>query len=495
MPQQFVLSIDQGTTGSTVLIVDDQGSIVTSVNEEFPVYFPKPGWVEQDPTEIWENVQSVIAKALTEANLTHGDIAAIGITNQRETTILWDRKTGEPLGRAIVWQDRRTSAFCQQLREDGHEDLFQRKTGLMLDPYFSGTKLRWRFDDDPSIYERAQAGEIAFGTVDSWLLYKFTGDHLTDFTNASRTLLYDIGEKRWDDELCKVLDVPMGILPSVKNAGDDFGTTQGTSFGGVEVPILAVAGDQQAALFGHFGFQPGDSKNTYGTGSFAVANVGETFSGPAGGLLTTLGISAEGTPVYALEGSIFTTGAAVKWLRDDLKAVTSAGETETLARSVPDSGGVYMVPSFVGFGSPYWDADARAALLGVTLGTTTAHIARAVLEGIAYQVKDVIDAMEREGEQEITRLAVDGGATQNDFLMQFQADILGIPVIKRSVQETTGYGTALLAGLRAGVFNLDAVQKTVTVVREFTPSMSDEHRASLYEGWQRAVAATRTFKV
>lgn len=493
MAGSHILSIDQGTTGSTAIIIEPGGKPIASVNREFPNYFPRPGWVEQDANEIWHNVQEVIGLALGATSLSHSDIGAIGIANQRETTILWDRATGEPVTRAIVWQDRRTADFCQQLKEDGKERLFSGRTGLVLDPYFSGTKIRWMLENMDGLRSRAEKGELAFGTVDSWLLWKLTGEHATDFTNASRTLLYNIADHRWDEELLGTLNVPASLLPTVKNCADEFGHTRPEVFGGARCPVLGVAGDQQAALAGNFGFSPGASKNTYGTGSFVVANIGDEFQGAVGGLLTTLAADAEGKPLYAFEGSIFTTGAAVQWLRDEMGLIASARETEALAKGVEDTGGVMMVPSFVGFGSPYWDANARAALLGMTLGTSRAHIVRATLEGIAFQVKDVIEAMRGNSNEEIESLAVDGGGTDNGFLMQFQADILGIPVIKRSIRETTGYGAGLLAGMKAGLMDLSEIQQTVKVLQEFTPSMSQDEVQERYARWKKAVEQARQF--
>lgn len=492
MTQRFILGIDQGTTGSTALVIGPKGQVLGKYNQEFPQYFPRAGWVEHNPLEIWENVKFVMSQALQAAGVGYDRVAAIGITNQRETTVLWDRATGQPVHNAIVWQCRRTADKCQALREAGYEPLFRERTGLVLDPYFSGTKLAWLLEQSPETRRRAEAGELAFGTVETWLLSRLTGQHLTDFSNASRTLMFNIHTRQWDEELLGILGIPKAVLPEVRGLRSDFGRTMPTAFGGESVAVLATVGDQQAALAGHFGFSAGACKNTYGTGCFVVANMGQRNPGSAKGLLTTLAGDAQGQPVYALEGSIFMGGAIIQWLRDGLGIIGSAAETEALATSLADTGGVYLIPAFVGLGSPYWDSEARGAFLGLTRGSRREHLVRAALEAIAFQTRDVVDAMTREGGVSIPELAVDGGATANGFLMQFQADILGLPVVKRSINETTAYGAALFAGMEAGLFREEELRNSVTVERRYEPQMSTDERESRYAGWQQAVSKVLT---
>ncbi len=487
-----ILAIDQGTTGTTVMIFDAAGRIRGRGYSEFQQHYPRPGWVEHDPEEIWSVTQRVIRAALRNARVAAKEIAAIGITNQRETTVLWDRASGKPVHRAIVWQDRRTAPICEALKADGAELTIRQKTGLVTDPYFSGTKLKWLFDHVKQARQRA--GRLAFGTIDTWLMWKLTGGqlHATDYTNASRTLLYNIHDRRWDDELLRLLNVPADVLPQVVPSAGVAGITDARAFGAA-VPIAGIAGDQQAALFGQACFQPGMVKNTYGTGCFLLMYTGGEVVESRRGLLTTMACAADGTPAYALEGSVFIAGAAVQWLRDGLKLFKHAKDSERLARQVDSSLGVYMVPAFVGLGAPYWDAAARGALVGLTRGVTTAHITRATLESLAYQTRDVVDSMVADAGRPLTTLRVDGGAVANDFLMQFQADLSGVSVDRPKVAETTALGAALLAGLGVGVWksarDLERVRQTDRI---FRPRMAPEKREALYQGWRRAVAAVRS---
>jgi glycerol kinase len=489
--KRHVLAIDQGTTGTTVMVFDAAGKLRGRGYSEFRQYYPKPGWVEHDAEEIWRVTQRVIGIALRAAKLKAQDLAAIGITNQRETTVLWDRATGKPLHRAIVWQDRRTAPICDALRAQGAADAVRAKTGLVIDPYFSGTKLQWLFDHVKGA--RRRASQLAFGTIDSWLIWKLTGGqlHATDYTNASRTLLYNIHEWRWDDELLRLLNVPAEVLPSVVPSAGVAGITDKRAFG-AEVPIAGIAGDQQAALFGQACVRPGMVKNTYGTGCFLLMYTGEEAVASQRGLVTTAACGPQGQRAYALEGSIFVAGAAVQWLRDGLGLIKQAKESEALARKVDSTLGVYLVPAFVGLGAPYWDAAARGALVGLTRGVTKAHVTRATLESLAYQTRDVVDTMVAESGSQLGGLRVDGGAAANDFLMQFQADILGTTVDRPKVIETTALGAALLAGLGVGLWrpgDLDRVRKPDRV---FKPKMPPEQREALYQGWRRAVAAVRS---
>ncbi len=491
MPRRYILAIDQGTTGSTALVFDERGAVRGRGYSEFTQFYPKPGWVEHDPLEIWTVSLKVIRQALRAAKIRATDLAALGITNQRETTVLWDRRTGQPVHRAIVWQDRRTADLCARLTADGAEDLVRRRTGLVIDAYFSGTKLRWLFDHGRRL--RARAAQLAFGTVDSWLIWQLTGGraHVTDHTNASRTLLYDIHTHQWSPELLRLLDVPDAVLPSLVPSSGVVATTDAKILG-AEVPIAGIAGDQQAALFGQACFEPGMAKNTYGTGCFILMFTGDRAVTSRKGVLTTIACGADGRPAYALEGSIFVAGAAVQWLRDGLGLLKSARESERLATSVDSSLGVYVVPAFVGLGTPYWDSAARGAIVGLTRGVTRAHVVRATLEALAYQTRDVVDTMAAESGRALAGLRVDGGAAANDFLMQFQADVLGAPVDRPKIIETTALGAALLAGRGVGLWpDAARLERARTRDRLFRPKMRPERREALYAGWTRAVAAVR----
>ncbi len=491
--RRFVLALDQGTTGSTALLIDPDGAVRARGYTELPQHYPQPGWVEHDPAQIWSTTVQAASEAVASSGITPDEIAAVGITNQRETTILWERDSGRPVGNAIVWQCRRTAAICDRLKVDGVEPEVRRKTGLVVDPYFSGTKIRWMLDNDPALRPRAERGELCFGTVDSWLLSQLTGGavHATDPSNASRTLCYDIHRLAWDEGLCRMLGVPMALLPVVKPSAGVFGETTKGAWPWSGIPVAGIAGDQQAALFGQACVEPGMAKNTYGTGCFALVNTGERAVTSTEGLLTTVAWTIEGTTSYALEGAVFIAGAAVQWLRDGLGLIKHAAETQPLAESVPDTGGVYFVPAFVGLGAPYWDPYARGTLVGLTRGTTRAHLARAALEAIAYQSRDVLDTMRRESGVPLTTLRVDGGAAANDFLCQFQADLLGVEVLRPSVTETTGLGAAYLAGVGAGLWKSRELTTRWKLERKFTPAMSPAARDAAYAGWRRAVERAR----
>jgi len=487
---RFVLALDQGTTGSTALVFDSKGDVRSRGYSEFTQHYPKPGWVEHEPEEIWQVTRRVARTALRGAKLEPSDIAAIGITNQRETTVVWDRDTGEPVHRAIVWQDRRTAPLCAKLRADGAEALVRDKTGLVIDPYFSGTKIRWLLDNVKGL--RKRAGRLAFGTIDSWLIWKLSGGHahVTDYTNASRTLLFNIHDRAWDEELLGLLKIPAEMLPRVVASSGEIAVTDRKAFGAT-VPICGIAGDQQAALFGQRCVKPGLVKNTYGTGCFVLMYTGDEAVRSERGLLTTIACNAQGGPAYATEGAIFVAGAAVQWLRDGLGLIKSARETEALARQVDSTLGVYLVPAFVGLGAPYWDPAARGALVGLTRGVGRAHVARATLEAIAYQTRDIVETMAAESGKKVSGLRVDGGAAANDFLMQFQADVLGTTVDRPKVVETTALGAALLAGMGAGVWRASDLDTVRQRDRVFKPAMKAKQRDDLYAGWQRAVAAVR----
>jgi len=494
MAGRYVLALDQGTTGSTALVVDPDGAIRGRGYAELPQHFPQPGWVEHDPEQIWRSTTDALAQALAAARALPSDIAAVGITNQRETTVLWERASGRPVHNAIVWQCRRTAPLCAALKAEGAEPEFRDKTGLVLDPYFSGTKIRWLLDEVPGARARASRGELAFGTVDSWLLWRLTGGavHATDPSNASRTLCFDIRTRAWDAGLCARLGVPTALLPRVLPSAGIFGeTVPGILPAGI--PVAGMAGDQQAALFGQACVEPGMAKNTYGTGCFALLNTGPDAIVSTRGLLTTIGWTIDERTSYALEGSVFVAGAAVQWLRDGLGIIGTAGETEALAASVADTGGVYLVPAFVGLGAPYWDPYARGTLVGLTRGTTRAHIARAALEAIAYQSRDVLDAMTDDAALSIRTLRVDGGAAANDFLCQFQADLLGVDVLRPSVTETTGLGAAYLAGVGAGLWKVADLAGRWRLDRRFTPRLHDAAREAAYAGWRRAVDRSRAW--
>ncbi|TMH04682.1 MAG: glycerol kinase GlpK [Betaproteobacteria bacterium] len=487
----FVLALDQGTTSSRAIVFDHAGSIRSVAQREFTQFYPQPGWVEHDATEIWATQSGVVAEALAKAGIDATHVAAIGITNQRETTILWERASGKPVAPAIVWQDRRTAPICDDLRKAGHAELFARKTGLVLDAYFSGTKLKWLLDHVPAARKRAMRGELAFGTVDSWLVWNLTGgaEHITDASNASRTLLFDIHRGDWDDELLALLDVPRLVLPTVVSSSGVCGEWKDDS---VRVPIAGIAGDQQAALFGQACLKPGLAKNTYGTGCFLLLNTGRVAVASKNNLVTTVAWRRDGVTDYALEGSVFIGGAVVQWLRDELHFIRSAPEVEALAASVPDNGGVYVVPAFAGLGAPHWDPYARGAIFGLTRGSGVGHIARAALESIAYQSAEVLDAMEADANIKLAELRVDGGAAANDLLMQFQADILGVPVVRPKVLETTALGAAYLAGLAVGYWRDESdIAANWRVDRRFEPSMSRDHAGELTAGWKKAVARAK----
>ncbi len=493
---RYVLALDQGTTSSRAILFDHQGRIKSVAQKEFEQIFPKPGWVEHDPTEIWSSQISVAAEALTRTRLRARDIAAIGITNQRETAIVWDRATGEPIHNAIVWQDRRTAGLCDQLKEEGHEATFRDKTGLVVDSYFSGTKVRWILDHVDGAQARAEAGELAFGTVDSWLIWNLTGGrtHVTDVTNASRTLLFNIHTGAWDDELLEILRVPRAMLPEVRSSSEVYAETSGDLFA-TPISIAGIAGDQQAATFGQRCIEPGMAKNTYGTGCFMLMHTGTEAVPSSNNLLTTVAWKIGDQPMeYALEGSVFIAGAVVQWLRDGLKIIRSAPEVEALARSVDDNGGVYLVPAFAGLGAPHWDPYARGAIVGLTRGVTDGHIARAALEGIAFQVADVLEAMEKDSGIEVTELRVDGGAAANDLLLQIQADVLQAPLVRPAVTETTALGAATLAGLAVGYWeDAQAISEHWAVDRRFAPEMTADDAARLRAGWTRALDRARAW--
>ena len=491
--KEHLLALDQGTSSSRAIVFHRDGRIVAMAQREIRQIFPQPGWVEHDATEIWATQQAVALEALFKAKLNASDIAAIGITNQRETTVLWNRRTGQPMANAIVWQDRRTEPLCVQLREAGLTEQVRRSTGLVIDPYFSGTKIRWLLDHVPGAHVAAAQGELAFGTIDTWLLWKLTGGqvHATDVSNASRTMLFDIRHNVWDHELLKALHVPDSLLPQVFPSSHVFGHTDPALFG-APIPIAGIAGDQQSALFGQACFKAGLAKNTYGTGCFMLMHTGERFEASANGLITTAAAQPTATPEYALEGSVFIGGAVVQWLRDGLNAIKGSGEVQGLAESVPDAGGVIFVPAFTGLGAPYWKADARGAIVGLTRGSTVAHIARAALESIAFQSAALLTAMSRDavgaGSAPVAELRVDGGACVNNLRMQFQADLLGIPVVRPKVIETTALGAAYLAGLAVGVYkNLDELAAQWQVERRFLPTLPRERAAELMANWERAV--------
>jgi glycerol kinase len=493
MPEA-VLAIDQGTTGSTALVLARDGAVLGRATEEFTQYYPEPGWVEHDPEEIWRVSLGVMESALEEASLAPQQLRAIGITNQRETTLVWDRATGEPVHPAIVWQSRQTADICEALRADGLEAMITERTGLVVDPYFSGSKVKWILDRYPDARPRAEAGELVFGTVDTWLLYKLTGGkvHATEPTNASRTLLYDIRSQRWDPELLEIFGVPAAMLPEVLPSSGVFGTTvpSGNLPGGV--PVAGIAGDQQAALYGQGCWRPGMVKNTYGTGCFVMLNTGSELHRSDCGLLTTVCCDAHGRPAYAIEGSIFTTGAAVQWLRDEMGLIGSAVETEEVAARVNDTQGVYVVPAFVGLGAPYWDMHARGAIVGLTRGSGRDQIIRATLDSIAYQTRDVVDAMHCDGGEPMRELRADGGAAANNALMQFQSDILDLPVIRPQLLETTAAGAAFLAGLGTGMWQTpEEIEGILEEDRRFVPAMDAAERKRRYDGWRRAVERVR----
>ena len=493
MAKRFVLAIDQGTTSSRAIIFDHSGEIAAIAQKEFKQHFPNQGWVEHDPVEIWKTQAGVVAEAITECGADGKNIAGIGITNQRETTVVWDRETGRPVYNAIVWQDRRTSGYCDRLKSEGWTEKVKDKTGLIIDSYFSGTKIRWILENVDGAREKADQGKLAFGTIDTWLVWNFTrGEtHVTDVTNASRTMLYNIREHKWDKELLDLMGIPESMLPDVKSSSEIYAHTKTTIFAH-EVPIAGIAGDQQAALFGQMCLQPGMLKNTYGTGSFIMFNTGQEAVESKNNLLTTVGYGYEGKTIYALEGSIFIAGAVVQWLRDGLGIIKSSSEIEKLALTEKDNGGVYLVPAFAGLGAPHWDQQARGSIFGLTRGATAGHIARAALEGIAYQVKDVLAAMEADSGIDIEELRVDGGATVNDTLMQFQSDILQIPLVRPKVLETTALGAAYLAGLGVGFWtSTNEIQSQWQEEKRFEPKMGKDKARELLYKWGRAVEKSK----
>ncbi|MBF0107054.1 MAG: glycerol kinase GlpK [Deltaproteobacteria bacterium] len=491
---KYILSIDQGTTGTTVMLLDKALRVKSKVNNEFKQYYPEPGWVEHDPEEIWAGTLKTIDQALKKSRVEGSDIAGIGITNQRETTVLWDKESGRPVHRAIVWQDRRTAAFCESLREKGLLPVVKEKTGLVLDPYFSATKIRWILSHIKQAEQLALKGRLAFGTIDSYLVYKLTGGtvHVTDVTNASRTLLMSLKALAWDDELLKIFDIPKDILPEIRSCAEVYGVTRGCGVLPDGIPVAGMAGDQQAALFGQACFKAGEAKCTYGTGSFLLMNIGERPVLSESGLLTTVAWKLGDTVNYALEGSVFVAGAVVQWLRDELKIISQASEIEKLAKTVTDNGGVHFVPALAGLGAPYWDPHARGMITGLTRGSNRGHIARAALEGIAFSQYDVLSAMQRDSGHKLKTLKVDGGACANNLLMQFQSDILGCEIIRPMIIETTAMGAAFLAGLGSGLWqDQNEISKGLKVDKKFGPKMSDASRKSQTDHWQRAVARVR----
>ncbi|WP_079527124.1 glycerol kinase GlpK [Halobacillus hunanensis] len=497
MMEKYILSIDQGTTSSRAMLFNHDGEVVETAQKEFEQYFPKPGWVEHDANEIWTSVLACMADVLTKADVEAEQIAGIGITNQRETTVIWDRHTGKPIHKAIVWQSRQTQDICNELREQGHNDTFRNKTGLLLDPYFSGTKVKWVLDHVDGAREKAENGDLMFGTIDTWLVYKLSGkgEHVTDYSNASRTLLYNIYELKWDEELLDILGVPKSMLPDVKPSSEVYAHTVDYHFFGNNIPIAGIAGDQQAALFGQACFEKGMAKNTYGTGGFMLMNTGDEAVRSNNGLLTTLAWGLDGKVEYALEGSIFVSGSAIQWLRDGLQLIESSKQSESIAGEVNSTDGVYVVPAFVGLGTPYWDSEARGAVFGLTRGTKKSHFVRATLESLAYQTKDVVDAMVEDSNIDLKKLRVDGGAVKNDLLMQFQSDLLHVPVERPKINETTALGAAYLAGLAVDFWeDREEISKQWSMEKDFEPQMNEEESRDLYKGWKKAVGAARVFK-
>ena len=489
MGQKYVMALDAGTTSNRAIIFDVDSKIIGVAQKEFTQHFPQPGWVEHDAEEIWSSMHEVMREALEQSGLVASDIAAIGITNQRETAVIWDRATGRPIYNAIVWQSRQTADICEDLKRQGLVDAFKEKTGLVIDAYFSGTKVKWILDHVEGARARAEKGELAFGTIDTWLLWKLTGgkEHKTDYSNASRTLMFNIKTLEWDEALLKHLTVPKSLLPEVRPSSEVYGHTV-PSIIGASVPVAGMAGDQQSALFGQNCFSPGEAKNTYGTGCFLLMNTGEELCMSKNGLVTTIAWGLDGKVEYALEGSIFVGGSAIQWLRDGLRLVDSAPDSEWVAKKVPDAGGVYMVPAFVGLGAPYWDMNARGMIIGLTRGTTKAHIVRATLDSLAYQTRDVLGAMEADSGNRLATLKVDGGAVANNLLMQFQADLLGVPVDRPQITETTALGAAYLAGLATGVWaSKEELKKSWQLDTRFTPALDKKDADKLYKGWRKAV--------
>nr|WP_211096949.1 glycerol kinase GlpK [Neolewinella litorea] len=492
MPK-YILALDQGTTSSRAILFSHEGTIVATAQKEFTQYYPQPAWVEHDADEIWTAQVTVVRELLDRTGVPASDLAAIGITNQRETTLIWDRTIGRPIHNAIVWQDRRTAGLCDQLKDQGLEDHVRSTTGLVIDAYFSGTKIKWLLDNVPGARQKAEAGQLCFGTMDSWLVYQLTGGkvHVTDVTNAGRTMLFDIRKRDWDEKLLEVLEVPRSLLPEVKSSSEVYGHTE---LFGAAVPIAGMAGDQHAALFGQACFEPGQAKNTYGTGCFMLLNTGSEAVPSKHGLLTTIAWEIDGHTEYALEGSVFIAGAAIQWLRDGLKLIDEAPDSEYYANKVKDTDGVYVVPAFAGLGAPYWDMYARGAIFGLTRGTSKAHIVRATLQSLAYQVKDVLEAMQKDAGMPLSTLRVDGGASANNFLMQFQADILGAAVERPKIVETTALGAAMLAGLAVGFWKREDLAATWQLDAAFEPKMESDDRDRRYAGWQKAIKRTMAWE-
>ena len=491
MDRKYIMALDQGTTSSRAILFDKEGNVVATSQKEFTQFYPKVGWVEHNPMEIWGSQSGVMREVLETNSIRPEEVCAIGITNQRETTIVWEKSTGKPIYNAIVWQCRRTSEICDELKEKGYEKLIKDKTGLILDAYFSATKIKWILDNIEGAREKAENGELLFGTVDTWLIWNLTRGkvHVTDYTNAARTMLYNIKELKWDDEILEILDIPKSMLPDVKPSSYVYGHTDEGMLSGAQIPIAGCAGDQQAALFGQTCFEEGSAKNTYGTGCFMLMNTGENIVESKHGLLTTIAWGVDGKVEYALEGSIFIGGASIQWLRDELRVLYDAKQSEFYANSVKDTNGVYVVPAFAGLGAPYWDMYARGAIMGLTRGANRAHLVRATLESIAYQVKDVLNAMQEDSGLKLKDLRVDGGASSNNFLMQFQSDILDVNIDRPKVVETTALGAAYLAGLAVEFYNnKDEIKKSWIIDREFIPNMSDDKRNLLYKGWKKAVS-------
>ena len=494
--EKYIMAIDQGTTSSRAIIFNKKGEKIASSQKEFPQIFPQAGWVEHNANQIWNSVQSVIAGAFIESSIKPGQIEAIGITNQRETTVVWDKKTGLPIYNAIVWQSRQTAPIADQLKQEGHTNMIHEKTGLVIDAYFSATKVRWILDHVPGAQERAEKGELLFGTIDTWLVWKLTDGlvHVTDYSNAARTMLYNIKELKWDDEILELLNIPKAMLPEVKSNSEVYGKTTPFHFYGGEVPISGMAGDQQAALFGQLAFEPGMVKNTYGTGSFIIMNTGEDMQLSQNNLLTTIGYGINGKVHYALEGSIFIAGSAIQWLRDGLRMIETSSESEGLAQSSTSDDEVYVVPAFTGLGAPYWDSNARGSVFGLTRGISKEDFVKATLQSIAYQVRDVIDTMQVDSGIDIQQLRVDGGAAMNNLLMQFQADILGIDIARAKNLETTALGAAFLAGLSVGYWeSMDELKELNATGQLFQATMNESRKEKLYKGWRKAVKATQVF--
>lgn len=495
--EKFIMAIDQGTTSSRAILFNHDLKIVQTAQREFTQYFPKPGWVEHDANEIWLSVLSCMTDCIVQSGIDPGQVVGLGITNQRETTVVWNRDTGLPIYHAIVWQSRQTSTICDELKDNGYTELFENKTGLKIDPYFSGTKIKWILDHVEGARELANQGKLMFGTIDTWLVWKLSGQtiHITDYSNASRTCIYNIFDLKWDEELCSILDIPLSMLPEVKASSEIYGTTASYHFFNRCVPIAGIAGDQQAALFGQACFEEGEAKNTYGTGCFLLMNTGSKPIRSSHGLVTTIAWGYDGKVTYALEGSVFVAGSAIQWLRDGLKFFASASETEKLAQSVPSTEGVYLVPAFVGLGAPYWNDKCRGAMFGITRGTTREHIIRSTLDSLAYQTKDILDAMQEDSKGQLISLRVDGGAVANNYLMQFQSDLLGVNVDRPQILETTAMGAAALAGLAVGFWkDKEEIKQSLIMERIFTPKEDQMKMNKIYSGWKRAVKACMAYE-